>query len=90
MPPKNDMKTYQSIVIGIVIGFLAGVGTMQASLVGDVRDHSIRITHIETESVKQMAQFEQRMDKLVRMLEALIETNRELLAALNAKNQNRP
>lgn len=90
MPPKNDMKTYQSIVIGIVIGFLAGVGTMQASLVGDVRDHSIRITHIETESVKQMAQFEQRMDKIVRMLEALIETNRELLAALNAKNQNRP
>ena len=84
------MKTYQSIVIGIVIGFLAGVGTMQASLVGDVRDHTTRLAHVEQDSIAQMAMFEQRMDKLVRMLESLLETNRELIAMWNARNGVKP
>lgn len=89
MPPKeNDMRTYQSIVIGITIGFLAGVGTMQATIIGDVRTHETRISHIESDARKQSVEFEQRMDKLVRMLEALLETNRELISRWDAKNGN--
>lgn len=88
MPPRDDMKTYQSIVIGITIGFLAGVGTMQATIIGDVRTHETRIAHIEADAKQQAVGFEHRMDKLVRMLEALLETNRELISRWDAKQGN--
>jgi hypothetical protein len=90
MKEHNEMRTYQSIIIGIVIGFLAGVGTMQASLIGDVRDHTTRISHIEQDAKAQQLMFEERMDKLVRMLEALVSTNRELIAMWNARNGVKP
>lgn len=84
--PKEDMKTYQAIAVGVIIGFLGGVGTMQATIVGDVRTHETRIAHIEADAKQQMQGFEYRMDKLVRMLESLLETNRELIARWDAKN----
>ena len=91
MPAQNDMKTYQAIVVGIIIGFLGGVGTMQATIVGDVKTHETRLTHIEADAKQQVLAFEQRMDKLVRMMESLLQTNRELIARWDARqNGSRP
>jgi hypothetical protein len=80
------MKTGQGIVIGLIIGFLAGVGTMQASLIGDVRDHAVRLSHIESDLTKQQQATETRIQNVVRLMEGLLETNRELISVI----KNRP
>lgn len=79
------MKAGQGIVIGLIIGFLAGVGTMQASLIGDVRDHSTRLNHIERDMVQQAEQTERRLANVVRLMEGLLETNRELIVVIKTK-----
>ena len=81
----NKMKTGQGIVVGLVIGFLAGVGTMQASLIGDVRDHTIRLNHIEKDIAAQADQTEKRLANVVRLMEGLLETNRELISVIKSR-----
>ena len=83
---RNDgMKTGQGIVVGLIIGFLAGVGTMQASLIGDVRDHSTRLDHIEKDIASQSESTERRLANVVRLMEGLLETNRELISVIKAR-----
>ena len=79
------MRTSQAIVVGLIIGFLAGVGTMQASLIGDVRDHSTRINHIERDVSVQTDAMEKRFTHVVQLLDEMLQTNRELIVLLNNK-----
>lgn len=81
------MKTSQAIIVGLIIGFLAGVGTMQASLIGDVRDHTVRLAHVEKDVAAQADQTEKRLANVVKLMESLLETNRELIVLLNNKNK---
>ena len=71
---NGAMRTSHAIVVGLMIGFLAGVGTMQASLIGDVRDHTTRIAHMETD-----------VNHVVQLLDEMLQTNRELILLLNNK-----
>ena len=47
---------------------------MQASLIGDVRDHTTRIAHMETD-----------VNHVVQLLDEMLQTNRELIMLLNSK-----
>jgi hypothetical protein len=84
---QGNMKTFHAIIVGLVIGFLAGVGTMQASLIGDVRDHTTKIAHIEKDFVAEQSQVDRRLDNIARLMESMLETNRELIVLLNNKNK---
>ena len=76
----TQMKTWQSILTGVVIGFLCGVGTMQATLIGDSHDHSTRIKQLEhADNVMQTA-FEKRMDSMANLWMAKLEADRELIS----------
>lgn len=85
MGTNNNMKTWQSILVGLIIGFLGGVGTMQASLVGDVREHSVKLESISRTAEANVVQMEQRYDRVIRLMESLLETNRQLIVELGAK-----
>jgi len=85
MGTNNNMKTWQSILVGLIIGFLGGVGTMQASLVGDVREHSVKLVTINRSVEVNADQMEQRYDRVIRLMESLLETNRQLIVELGAK-----
>lgn len=85
MGTNNNMKTWQSILVGLIIGFLGGVGTMQASLVGDVREHTVKLESINHSAEYNTAQMEQRYDRVIRLMESLLETNRQLIVELGAK-----
>jgi len=85
MGTNNNMKTWQSILVGLIIGFLGGVGTMQASLVGDVREHTVKLESISRTAEANVVQMEQRYDRVIRLMESLLETNRQLIVELGAK-----
>lgn len=85
MNANNNMKTWQSILIGLIIGFLGGVGTMQASLVADVREHSVKLESMGRAQDQNISQMEQRYDRVIRLMESLLETNRQLIVELGAK-----
>ena len=102
MPPKNDMRTWQSIVVGVIIGFLAGVGTMQATLVSDVTSHGVKLTAMDQRLNSTDALIERRIGNVILLWEksleasrALMESNRELISlvkqaiAVDAVNNNR-
>lgn len=81
------MKTWKSIFLGIVIGFLAGVGTMQATLVGDVREHTTKINSINHAIEASEDSVNGRIDRITRMMESILESNRQLLAELAAERR---
>lgn len=85
MSNNSNMKTWQSILVGLIIGFLGGVGTMQASLVGDVREHTVKLESINRSAEYNTTQMEQRYDRVIRLMESLLETNRQLIVELGAK-----
>lgn len=85
MSNNSNMKTWQSILVGLIIGFLGGVGTMQASLVGDVREHTVKLESINRSAEYNTTQIEQRYDRVIRLMESLLETNRQLIVELGAK-----
>lgn len=81
------MKIWQAVVIGIVIGFLGGVGTVQMTMAADVRDNKVNIAHLKKEHEDTKAAmlkanedarvvFEKRMDNVVRLWEANLEQQR--------------
>lgn len=75
----HSMKIMQTIAT-LIIGFLAGVGTMQATLVGDVREHTTRINHVEAQQKSSDVLFEQRISYIVKLLEQTMESNREMIS----------
>lgn len=75
------------MVIGVLIGFLAGVGTMQATLVGDVREHSTRIATVSREIDATNKSVNGRVDRITRLMESILETNRQLLSELVAERR---
>ena len=44
-----SMKIWQALTVGVVVGFLGGVGAMQATIVGDVRDNKVNVAHMAEE-----------------------------------------
>ena len=68
-------------------GCVAGVGK---GLFARSLQFRVELLKIVRGDASLAAQFEQRMDKLVRMLESLLETNRELIAMWNARNGVKP
>lgn len=84
---EGEMKTWKSIFLGIVIGFLAGVGTMQATLVGDVREHATKLNSISRDMEVSEASVSGRIDRITRMMESILESNRQLLAELAAERR---
>lgn len=84
---EQDMKTWKSIFLGIVIGFLAGVGTMQATLIGDVRDHTVRLQQISVRNDKDMDSISLRIERITRLMESILESNRQLLSELSAERR---
>lgn len=87
MRDESDMKTWKSVFLGIVIGFLAGVGTMQATLVGDVREHSTKLKTIEHNIEATEGSVNGRIDRITRMMESILESNRQLLAELASERR---
>jgi uncharacterized protein YpmS len=84
---EGDMKTWKSVFLGIVIGFLAGVGTMQATLVGDVRDHTVRLQQVASNRETDMDSVSQRIERITRLMESILESNRQLLSELAAERR---
>jgi uncharacterized protein YpmS len=87
MRDESDMKTWKSVFLGIVIGFLAGVGTMQATLVGDVREHATKLNAINHTLEASESSVNNRIDRITRMMESILESNRQLLAELAAERR---
>lgn len=58
---------------------------MQASLVGDVREHTVKLESINRSAEYNTTQMEQRYDRVIRLMESLLETNRQLIVELGAK-----
>lgn len=83
----QNMKTWQSILVGVLIGFPAGVGAMQATLIGDVREHSTKITAIVHSIEASEVSVNQRIERITRMMESLLESNRQLLSELAAERR---
>lgn len=79
MPPKNDMRTWQSIVVGVIIGFLAGVGTMQATLVSDVTSHGVKLANLDHRLDLTDALIEKRISNVILLWEKSLESNRALM-----------
>lgn len=79
------MKDWQKWLAGIAIGYLSGVGTMQATLVSDSREHTLKILSLENQQQQTRDLFEKRMDNVVRLWEASLESNRELVALLRTQ-----
>lgn len=81
------MKDWQKWLAGLVIGYLSGIGTMQATLVSDSHEHSLKIKYLEEYRAEDKVMFEKRLDNVVRLWEATLESQRELIAALREKEK---
>ena len=75
----------------VLIGFLSGVGLVQITLAGDVRENKIELKAVKEDvdrSRKQFddrmatisKQFDDRMANIIRLWEAQLNTERELIA----------
>lgn len=70
------MKQITTIVLSVIIGLLSGVGATQVWIVGDVRKHDVQIQGTQRE-----------LDNLVRLIEAQLETERELIQLVRTQNE---
>lgn len=62
---------------------MAGVGTMQATLVAEVRQNTIRINYVERDIKNTAAAFETNVDKITRHAEKNLEQQRELISLVH-------
>lgn len=74
--PHKSMKQITTIVLSVIIGLLSGVGATQVWIVGDVRKHDVQIQGTQRE-----------LDNLVRLIEAELETERELIQLVRTQNE---
>lgn len=74
--PHKSMKQLTVIVLSIIIGLLSGVGATQMWIVGDVRKHEVQIAGTQRE-----------LDNLVRLIEAQLATERELIQLVRTQNE---
>ena len=80
-----SMKIWHALIVGTVVGFLGGVGAMQATIVGDVRDNKVNVAHMAEELKETNASVNGRMDRVTKLMEQILETNRQLVAELVAE-----
>ena len=85
------MKIWQALTVGVVVGFLGGVGAMQATIVADVRDNKVNVAHVAVNVAHVAADLKDtnasvngRMDRVTKLMEQILETNRQLVAELVA------
>lgn len=77
------MKTWQAIFVGIIIGFPGSVATMQATLIGEVRQNTAQIKFVEQKHSDDAMITEKRIENIVRLWEASLQSNRELTALVS-------
>lgn len=81
------MKDWQKWLAGLIIGYLSGIGTMQATLIADSHENTVKIRQLEKYREEDKALFEKRLDNVVRLWEANLEAERELISALKQQNK---
>ena len=74
------MKTWTAIFIGVAIGVLSGVGLQQVTLAGDVRENKIELRSLKDEMTRRDKVFEERMGNIIRLWEAQLNAEHELIA----------
>ena len=79
----DKMKAWQAIIVGILVGFPGGVATMQATMIGEVRQNTAKIVFLDRKQTDDMATTEKRIDNIIRLWEASLQSNRELTALVS-------
>lgn len=74
------MKTWTAVFLGVVIGVLGGVGLQQVTLAGDVRENKVEIKAVKDQIIASNKIFEERMSNVIRLWEAQLASERELIA----------
>lgn len=85
--PNKSMKQLTTIALSVIIGLLSGVGATQMWIVGDVRKHEVQIESAQRDIKDTKASFEQRMDNIIRLWEAQLATERELIQLVRMQNE---
>lgn len=74
------LKNWTSIIVGIIIGGLSGVGYSQLTIVGDVRENKVQIRNVREQLANSNTLFEARLSNIIKLWEAQLNTERELIA----------
>lgn len=81
------MKTAHAIIVGLIIGFLAGVGAVQVTMGSDVREHTTRIYRIEKDLDNERSRTDQRIFEIAGLCKEIISANREQLNVMKTQNE---
>jgi len=91
--PSKAMKNWQAIVVGLVIGFLGGVGSMQATIIGDVHEHTMQINHMkekQTEMTKLWEATLEQQQQQSKAQEEMIRLLRDYVVSVNSIIKPKP
>lgn len=81
------MKTAHAIIIGLIIGFLGGVGAVQMTMGSDVREHTTRIYRIEKDIEAERSRTDQRIYEIAGLCKEIIAANREQMNVMKTQNE---
>jgi len=81
------MKTAQAVAVGLIIGFLAGVGAVQMTMGSEVRENTTRISRIEKDMDSERSRTDARIFEVVGVVKEVISSNRELLHVMKMQSE---
>ena len=81
------MKTAQAVAVGLIIGFLAGVGAVQMTMGSEVRENTTRISRIEKDMDSERSRTDARIFEVVGVVKEVISSNRELLHVMKLQSE---
>jgi len=81
------MKTAPAVAVGLIIGFLAGVGAVQMTMGSEVRENTTRISRIEKDMDSERSRTDARIFEVVGVVKEVISSNRELLHVMKMQSE---
>lgn len=74
------MKSWQTLVVGVLLGALSIAGAFQLTLAGDVKSNASEIRAVREQLVENRKSFDDRMANIIRLWEAQLNSERELIS----------
>lgn len=81
------MRTAQAIVVGLIIGLMAGVGLQQLTLAGDVKEHTAKISQLEKDRDADRLAFDRKIVEVTDLVKEVIVSNRELIQVMRMQSE---